>query len=49
MHHAHHITSSETIRNIVIGMSDGLTVLFAPAAGLKCAVSSPTPDKNMNR
>lgn len=42
MHHEHHITSSETIRDIVIGMSDGLTVPFALAAGLSGAVSSST-------
>ena len=35
-----HFTSSETIRDIVIGMSDGLTVPFALAAGLSGAVSS---------
>lgn len=40
MHHEKHITSSETIRDIVIGMSDGLTVPFALAAGLSGAVSS---------
>ncbi|WP_184550101.1 VIT1/CCC1 transporter family protein [Mucilaginibacter sp. FT3.2] len=40
MHHEHHVTSSETIRDIVIGMSDGLTVPFALAAGLSGAVSS---------
>ena len=39
MHHEHHVTSSETIRDIVIGMSDGLTVSFALAAGLSGAVS----------
>ncbi len=33
-----HFTSSETIRDIVIGMSDGLTVPFALAAGLAGAV-----------
>jgi VIT1/CCC1 family predicted Fe2+/Mn2+ transporter len=42
MHHEHHVTSSETIRDIVIGMSDGLTVPFALAAGLSGAVSSST-------
>jgi len=26
MHHEHHLKSSDTIRDIVIGMSDGLTV-----------------------
>lgn len=40
MHHEKHVTSSETIRDIVIGMSDGLTVPFALAAGLSGAVSS---------
>jgi VIT1/CCC1 family predicted Fe2+/Mn2+ transporter len=40
MHHEHHVTSSETIRDIVIGMSDGLTVPFALAAGLSGAISS---------
>lgn len=29
-----HFTSSELVRDIVIGMSDGLTVPFALAAGL---------------
>jgi hypothetical protein len=33
-------TASETVRNIVIGMSDGLTVPFALAAGLSGAVDS---------
>jgi predicted membrane protein (TIGR00267 family) len=40
MHHEHHVTSSETIRDIVIGMSDGLTVPFALAAGLSGAITS---------
>ena len=35
-----HFTSSATIRDIVIGMSDGLTVPFALAAGLSGAVNS---------
>ena len=35
-----HFTSSETIRDIVIGMSDGLTVPFALAAGLSGVVES---------
>jgi vacuolar iron transporter family protein len=34
-----HFTGSETIRDIVIGMSDGLTVPFALAAGLSGATS----------
>jgi VIT1/CCC1 family predicted Fe2+/Mn2+ transporter len=33
-HHEHHFTASETVRDIVIGMADGLTVPFALAAGL---------------
>jgi predicted membrane protein (TIGR00267 family) len=40
MHHEHHLKSSETIRDIVIGMSDGLTVPFALAAGLSGAINS---------
>lgn len=40
MHHEHHVTSSEVVRDIVIGMADGLTVPFALAAGLTGAVSS---------
>ena len=35
-----HFTSSEIIRDVVIGMSDGLTVPFALAAGLSGAVDS---------
>lgn len=38
-HTEKHFTASETIRDIVIGMSDGLTVPFALAAGLSGAVS----------
>lgn len=34
-----HFTSGEVVRDIVIGMSDGLTVPFALAAGLSGAVS----------
>jgi VIT1/CCC1 family predicted Fe2+/Mn2+ transporter len=34
-----HFTSSEVVRDIVIGMSDGLTVPFALAAGLSGAVA----------
>jgi VIT1/CCC1 family predicted Fe2+/Mn2+ transporter len=34
-----HFTGSQTIRDIVIGMSDGLTVPFALAAGLSGAVA----------
>jgi len=35
-----HFTSGETVRDIVIGMSDGLTVPFALAAGLSGALES---------
>lgn len=35
-----HFTTSETVRDIVIGMSDGLTVPFALAAGLSGAVTA---------
>jgi VIT1/CCC1 family predicted Fe2+/Mn2+ transporter len=35
-----HFESSETVRDIIIGLSDGLTVPFALAAGLSGAVSS---------
>src|SRR5215469_1283029 len=39
-HTERHFTAGETVRDIVIGMSDGLTVPFALAAGLSGAVSS---------
>src|SRR6185295_17630275 len=39
-HHERHFTASDTVRDIVIGMSDGLTVPFALAAGLTGAVAS---------
>jgi VIT1/CCC1 family predicted Fe2+/Mn2+ transporter len=39
-HIEQHFTSSETVRDIVIGMSDGLTVPFALAAGLSGAVTA---------
>jgi vacuolar iron transporter family protein len=35
-----HFTGSATMRDVVIGMADGLTVPFALAAGLSAAVSS---------
>jgi VIT1/CCC1 family predicted Fe2+/Mn2+ transporter len=35
-----HFTATETVRDIVIGMADGLTVPFALAAGLSGAVAS---------
>src|SRR5437868_11018899 len=39
-HTERHFTASEIVRDIVIGMSDGLTVPFALAAGLTGAVAS---------
>jgi vacuolar iron transporter family protein len=39
-HVERHFTSGEAVRDIVIGMSDGLTVPFALAAGLSGAVQS---------
>jgi VIT1/CCC1 family predicted Fe2+/Mn2+ transporter len=39
-HIEHHFASSEAVRDIVIGMSDGLTVPFALAAGLSGALES---------
>ena len=35
-----HFTAPEAVRDVVIGMADGLTVPFALAAGLSGAVSS---------
>lgn len=35
-----HFTASESVRDVVIGMSDGLTVPFALAAGLSGAVAA---------
>ncbi len=39
-HLERHFTSGETVREVVIGMSDGLTVPFALAVGLSGAVAS---------
>jgi VIT1/CCC1 family predicted Fe2+/Mn2+ transporter len=39
-HTERHFTASEVVRDVVIGMSDGLTVPFALAAGLTGAVQS---------
>lgn len=38
-HTEKHFTSSEIVRDVVIGMSDGLTVPFALAAGLSGAIA----------
>lgn len=39
-HHEEHFTHSEFVTDVVIGMSDGLTVPFALAAGLSGAVDA---------
>jgi vacuolar iron transporter family protein len=39
-HHEQHMESSDLLKDIVIGMSDGLTVPFALAAGLSGAVDT---------
>lgn len=39
-HTEHHFTGSESVRDVVIGMSDGLTVPFALAAGLTGAIAA---------
>ena len=39
-HAEHHFDSGQTVRDVVIGLSDGLTVPFALAAGLSGAVRS---------
>lgn len=39
-HNEKHFTSGEVVRDVVIGMSDGLTVPFALAAGLTGAVDA---------
>ena len=38
-HHEEHFSGSESVRDVVLGMSDGLTVPFALAAGLSGAVA----------
>lgn len=39
-HQEQHFTASDTVRDVIIGMSDGLTVPFALAAGLSGAINS---------
>src|SRR5574340_1733325 len=39
-HVERHFTGSKAVRDVVIGMADGLTVPFALAAGLSAAVTS---------
>ncbi len=40
VHREHHLTSSAVLQDLVIGLSDGLTVPFALAAGLSGAMQS---------
>ena len=42
-HQEQHFTGSEVVRDLVIGMSDGLTVPFALAAGLSGAIAQTNP------
>ncbi len=39
-HHEEHFTGNATVRDVVIGMADGLTVPFALAAGISGAVAA---------
>src|SRR5450432_1981390 len=39
-HNEHHFTATASIRDVVIGMADGLTVPFALAAGISGAIAS---------
>ncbi|MBU6389693.1 VIT1/CCC1 transporter family protein, partial [Patescibacteria group bacterium] len=39
-HYEKHFTATETVRDIIIGMSDGLTVPFALAAGLTGVIAA---------
>src|SRR5437660_9744876 len=38
-HSERHFTASDTVRDVVVGMSDGLTVPFALAAGISGAIA----------
>ena len=38
-HAEKHFTASDTVRDVVVGMSDGLTVPFALAAGISGAIA----------
>ena len=42
-HREEHFRGGDTVKDIVIGMSDGLTIPFALAAGISGAIS---PTKN---
>jgi VIT1/CCC1 family predicted Fe2+/Mn2+ transporter len=39
-HNEHHFDASDAVRDVIIGMSDGLTVPFALAAGISGAIAS---------
>ena len=39
-HAEQHFSASDTVRDVVIGMSDGLTVPFALAAGISGAIAA---------
>ena len=39
-HNEHHFDASDAVRDIIIGMSDGLTVPFALAAGISGAIAA---------
>lgn len=39
-HNEHHFDASDAVRDVIIGMSDGLTVPFALAAGITGAIAS---------
>src|SRR5690349_20678942 len=39
-HAERHFTASDTVRDVVVGMSDGLTVPFALAAGISGAIAA---------
>ncbi|MGA2396263.1 MAG: VIT1/CCC1 transporter family protein [Candidatus Lustribacter sp.] len=39
-HNEHHFAASDTVRDVIIGMSDGLTVPFALAAGISGAIAA---------
>src|SRR5262252_10145857 len=40
IHHERHFTGNRTVRDLVLGMADGLTVPFALAAGLTGAIDT---------
>src|ERR1700691_3877856 len=39
-HNEHHFDASDAVRDVIIGMSDGLTVPFALAAGISGAIAA---------